>query len=147
MEKCYHEVIKQEQKQGWRYEFIARVRPGIINLTQDYIYHNFDLKATEARDGMIHTFNYPGESGMPDQFALMHRSLMKVYFTVVEAYRYCWKKDDLQETCTGHAWLRPYDAPPECFMPLWLHHHGIDWQSHSFGTRACKGDWYIFYLT
>jgi hypothetical protein len=67
---CYGIVQDQEEKQGWRYEFLNRLRPDMI-FHSDIAKHGMIQEI--ARDGFVHNFDQFEKTrmnGMADHFAL-----------------------------------------------------------------------------
>jgi hypothetical protein len=65
------------------------------------------------------------------KFAVMHRSLAAIYFTSHKLIEKCWKMEDIDINCDGHYYQRPYEAPPECYLAMWIHINKADWVGHN----------------
>lgn len=124
LQLCYEQVVETERGQGWRYEFVARVRPD-GKFTDPLPF----TQAALPKDAVT-LFSYELEDDnrqrkvpvawASDHFAYVPRSLSDFYFSAVEQLSTCYSEEwsaALHKVCGEH-------VSSECLLGHWFRQHG-----------------------
>lgn len=140
MQLCYNTVTHQERKQGWRYEYLMRVRPDAEFPTRlTYNLDNVDKTA-------VTVFSLPaGWTSVPDHFAIVPRQFADVYFNTADTYFDCVPQSitvpEREKWCIhANVDIDP-DFAPECYLSRWLKGHNVKLRFFNYPvTTIVRGD-------
>lgn len=135
LQLCYQTVTQQEAVQGWRYEYLLRVRPD-VELPTAMLYNS------QSADPLaISVFSSPVPfTSLADHFAIVPRRGAHVYFNTANVYYQCipstLPKAERDSWCTHPNVDSDPDFAPECYLAKWLKEHHIKVRAFNYPVET-----------
>ena len=140
LQLAFGTVTAQEASQGWRYEYIVRIRPDAEFATP----LPFNVK-TASKDVITVFSADPEFTSVVDHFAVVPRSMADIYFNTADVYHQCLPKS-MTKTERDRFCIHPNadvdpDFAPECYLSKWLKDHGVLTQQFNYPVETLvRGD-------
>ncbi|KAJ3167394.1 hypothetical protein HDU88_002316 [Geranomyces variabilis] len=139
VQDCYAQVKARELAQGWRYDWLVRVRPDIL-WKDDYpvTVHNASRTKVSLR-------KYPESlSCVSDHWAIVPHQLAPFYFEAANVLYNCTTFEEYAKWCSRTSQTRIPEDPfyAECYLTKWLGDHNVilDEYENTFQLIAGTGE-------
>jgi hypothetical protein len=140
VQECYKIIVRQENLQGWKYQYLVRIRPDLS------FKEPIPFSLSDVSEDHVTTKDYHPWSSVSDHFAIVPRHFGDSYFGAVHLANQCYNETILEENCHNHPFsIRDTDYPPECYLATWLKTNAVPWRGIklSISLTRSTGDDYI----